>query len=126
HHIQAVQNLRAVLSVCDVCFRLAKQRAAIFSPFWPSHGYSTPEKNDSSVELADRYDIFRIFWRAKWARINTFQIDLLGAGVFGAAHLVVLLRITLPCLMCDRNARAKHRGWHKDRYAHQVSVALCG
>src|SRR5262249_44517199 len=34
HHIQAVQNLRAVLGVRDVCFRLAKQRAAIFSPFW--------------------------------------------------------------------------------------------
>src|SRR5262245_11655975 len=56
HHIQAVQYLRAVLGVRDVCFRLAKQRAAIFSPFWPSHGYSSPEKSDSSIALADGYD----------------------------------------------------------------------
>jgi hypothetical protein len=41
------------------------------------------------------------------------------AAVFGAAYLVALLRITLRCLMCDRNARAQHRERHKGRYAHQ-------
>ena len=50
---------------------------------------------------------------------DIFRIDPLSAGVFGAARLVVLLRITLPYRKCDRNARAKHCGLHKRRYAHQ-------
>src|SRR5262249_18076871 len=73
HHIQAIQNLRAVLGVRDVCFRLAKQRAAIFSPFWPSHDISSPGNCDSSVELADRYDIFSVFWRGEMCANKYFS-----------------------------------------------------
>jgi hypothetical protein len=39
--------------------------------------------------------------------------------VFRTARSVVLLHVTLPRLMCDRNARAGHREQHKGRYAHQ-------
>jgi hypothetical protein len=50
---------------------------------------SAPARDEGSTLRMDT--IFSgYFGGAKWARINTFQIDLVGAGVFGAERLVVL------------------------------------
>jgi hypothetical protein len=39
------------------------------------------------------------------------------------ARLIVLLRVTLPCLMCDQNAHAGLLEWHKHCNAHQFGAS---
>jgi hypothetical protein len=48
-NVEHVHNLHRIARALQSLLSLAKQRAPILCPFWPSHGIRQPEKRDISV-----------------------------------------------------------------------------
>ena len=75
-HIKRVKDFARITQFSGFRLSLAKQRAAIFGALRSSHDISDRKNNNSSVELADRYDIFGLFWRrGEMERETGGQID---------------------------------------------------